>query len=313
MGLWDRDFGGRGVKKILDHIKMKPLSKKRLTVKLSAIEPQFRVKTKNKSRSRTKSVKLNWSLLGKPFTLGKLSSTQAQGKSTMKPTTTLTKLELVRTLRKKYISLGHGTYESHDYFVVPKNVVIIFVSRSSRYLPQSVVSPEFYNYFGKSDRNYSNRNVNVPEILEGRYERIYGPGEQVANLSLDFNDPDWPGMGLHRLPIAQGTFKTDPGKYVGMKGNLKQLVEEGPGVYFIVSCRAIVYPRKQPYDQKNQSRTVKYFLPSAITLGGQVQAQNEISQSLRKRRRISPGISRTKKPKTVMNDLISRFSTALRL
>ena len=104
--------------------------------------------------------------------------------------------------------------------------------------------------------------------------------------------------------------KTTPGKYSGLSGNLKQLVQQGPGVYFIVACRAIV---GQPEYQQSQQKTIHYYPAFPSILGGQVRLQNEISQSLRKRRRVSPGISRTKKPKTVMNDLISRFSTALRL
>ena len=90
----------------------------------------------------------------KRLTLSKKFLTAAQTKRLLTAartkrrfTTSLTKLELIRTLRNKYIALGHGTYESSDYFVVPNNVVIIFISRSSRYLPQSVVSPEFYRYF----------------------------------------------------------------------------------------------------------------------------------------------------------------------
>ena len=283
---------------------MKPPSmyKRRLTAartkKLTLSKKLTAAQTKRLTAARTKKLTLS----------KKLTAVRTKQRFT----TSLTKIELIRTLRNKYIALGHGTYESHDYFVVPKNVVILFVSRSSRYLPQSVVSPEFYSYFGSPYRNYSSTSINVPQVLDDRYERTYGPGERVANLYLNFRDPQWPGMGLHRLPIAQGTFKTTPGKYAGLRGTLKELVQQGPGVYFIVACRAIVGQSEKEF---SQLKTVHYYPPFPSILGGQVRLQNEISQSLRKRRRISPGISRikSKKPRTVMNDLISRFSTALRI
>jgi hypothetical protein len=111
-------------------------------------------------------------------------------------------------------------------------------------------------------------------------------------------------MGLHRLPIEEGIFKTKPGKYAGLKGSLKQLVQQGPGVYFIVSCRAIT---GQPQWQKDQRKGVHYFRKSPSTLGGQIRMQNSISSSLRKRRRISPGTS-SKRPKTNIGNLISKMS-----
>ena len=301
-----------------------PSSKRRLPVKVaeSAIAPQFR-----KLAATTRRVKLpatvpkynpfnnykglNISLM-KPFTIGAPAPASApksrvrvrtrvrtQAKSvpnnynnpyaSNRPSsTTITKMELLKSLPDKYIALGHGGYQDDKYFVVPKDVLIIFVSQPSRYLPQYIITPDFYKYFERANRNYSNRTVSVPSVLEGRYERMYGPGEQIYDLTLEFKDPNWPGMGLHSLPIEQGIFKneTKPGEYSGKMGRLNELVKKGPGVYFIVSCRALPY---QPFYQYVQNQTIQYF-PTNTTwlLGSRIQRANKASKSMKKRRMVDP-------------------------
>jgi hypothetical protein len=57
--------------------------------------------------------------------------------------------------------LAHGSYASRESFNVPNGIVIIFVSRTARYLPQSVINSEFYSVFTRKGRLHnilSNKN-----------------------------------------------------------------------------------------------------------------------------------------------------------
>jgi hypothetical protein len=253
---------------------------------IGAPAPKSNTKTKTRARTRVgtraKSVPNNYD---NPYASKRPSST------------TLTKMELLKSLPAKYIALGHGVYQDRKHFVVPKDVLIIFVSQPSRYLPQYIITSDFYKYFGSANRNYSNRNVIVPSVLNHRYERMFGPGERLYDLTLEFKDPAWPGMGLHRLPIEQNIFKNEknPGKYSGKMGRLHDLVvEQGPGVYFIVSCRATA---NQPFNQFVQNRSIQYFKENSPSLGSRIQAVNKAQGGILSKRRMefSPNGSRPSK------------------
>ena len=182
-----------------------------------------------------------------------------------------TKRSLIKKL-PKYIMLGHGLYSSSPkVFVVPDDKIYIFLSKSSRYLPQSIITPEFYKYF----RTLTGPG---PKILEGWQQRVYGPGDQCSDIGLSFVDPVWPGMGIHKLPLKADAFKTTPGDLAGTSGTLSNL-NGPPGVYFIVSCRAI---SGQSILYQNQSAT--YIFPKGST-HQRVQNEDTASARLNKRRR----------------------------
>ena len=187
-----------------------------------------------------------------------------------------TKQELIRRL-PKYIVLGHGTYQSHPpTFIVPANTVFIFVSKASRYLVQSVITDEFYNYFSSTSRNYTRVNKNTPDLFKNLNTRVYGPGERMSDITLSFKDPEWPGMGIHPLPINKNQFKTTKGALSGKTGTLSSLSE--PGVFFIVSCRAI-----QGQSNLYRNQRVNYLFDPTSTHARLVN-ENKISKSLYKRR-----------------------------
>ena len=182
-----------------------------------------------------------------------------------------TKRILTKTL-PKYIMMGHGVYtKSPKVFTVPDDKVYIFVSKSSRYLPQSIITPEFYKYF-------KSLSGPMPKVLQGWKQRIYGPGDRCSDISLNFSDPAWPGMGIHKLPLKADQFKTTLGELSGMKGPLSEL-NAPPGVYFIISCRAIT---GQSTRYGNQSAN---YLFSKGSTHQRIQNENAASSRLNKRRR----------------------------
>ena len=191
-----------------------------------------------------------------------------------------TKLELIRKL-PKFIALAHGEYDPHaPIFTVPDDTVYIFVSKASRYLLQSVITPQFYNFFGKAGKNYTALNTpNMPNVIKGWNTHVYGPGQRMRDISLQFSDPQWPGMGIHPLPVKPDQFKTTPGLYNGQTGPLSSLKLKG--VIFLVNCRAV---KNQPNFYNNQ--TANYQFPRN-TIQSHILVENNISKSLRKRRESS--------------------------
>jgi hypothetical protein len=186
-------------------------------------------------------------------------------------------IELIRKL-PKYIALGHGAYNKNpSAFIVPPNTVYIFISKASRYLVQSVITPEFYTYFGRANRNYTAKNSrNMPDVVKGWDTHVYGPGQQISDITLQFSDPNWPGMGVHHLPIQQDQFKTTPGMFSGQTGTLSSLNLNG--VIFIIACRAIEGQSKRYHGQN-----VSYiFDPSSVH--ARLVKQDSVSSALRKRK-----------------------------
>ena len=184
---------------------------------------------------------------------------------------------------KMAMILGHGSYASRAGFSVPTGKIIIFVSRTARYLPQSVVNTEFYNVFTRPARLHgilSNPNSRPPLFLKDWERRVYGPGDVCPDLSLAMNDPAW-GMGIHSLPLTNNQLKTNPGVFYGQTMKLSRVVSEisGSGILFVTACRATT---DMPTSYQNVS--ANYTFP-VWSLEYNLQRQNEISARLLKRRR----------------------------
>ncbi len=199
-----------------------------------------------------------------------------------------TKRNMVKRLSKPEapkmaMVLGHGLYASRDGFSVPAGKIIIFVSRTARYLPQSVVNTEFYNVFTRPARLHgilSNPNSRPPLFLKDWERRVYGPGDVCPNLSLAMNDPNW-GMGIHALPMVNNQLKMQPGVFYGQEMKLSQIISaiNGNGILFVTACRATT---DMPYYYRNIS--ANYTFPE-WSLEYNLQRQNAISARLLKRRR----------------------------
>jgi hypothetical protein len=179
--------------------------------------------------------------------------------------------------------LAHGSYNSRSAFPVRNGLLIIFVSRTARWLPQSVVNPEFYNVFTRTERIHNiltNVNSRPPPFLQEWNRRTYGPGDVCPDLNLHMNDPNW-GMGVHRLPLIRGQLRTTPGVLNGRMMKLSELVNEvtGNGILFVTSCRGTT---TQLNNYNNL--TSNYHFPE-WSLEYNLQRQNQISSRMIKRRR----------------------------
>ena len=188
--------------------------------------------------------------------------------------------------------LSHGSYASREGFNVPTGIVIIFVSRTARYLPQSVVNSEFYNVFTRTQRIHnilSNPNSRPPIFLKDWERRTYGPGDLCPNLKLEMNDPAW-GMGIHALPLVQNQLRTTPGIHYGRTMKLSDLIStmSGSGILFVTACRATT-TQLNTY----MNLTSNYSFP-LWSLEYNLQRQNEISSRMLKRRRNTNSIRKNK-------------------
>jgi len=193
-----------------------------------------------------------------------------------------TKKHLYETL-PKYLMLGHGQYSrSPGHFTVPERTLYIFVSKSSRYLLQSVVNEQFYKYFSTKKPKGK-----VPSVLEGWQKRVYGPGDRCSDISLQFKDPNWPGMGIHKIPLKADQLKTTKGFLGGQSGSLSEF-KSPPGVYFIVACRAVAGQNARYTNQKANYLFTKNSTHQRLGL------QNAVSSRFLKRRIANVTIRKTK-------------------
>ena len=184
---------------------------------------------------------------------------------------------------KMAMVLAHGLYATRYGFSVPAGKIIIFVSRTARYLPQSVVGKNFYNVFTRLERIHgilSNPKSRPPLFLKDWEHRVYGPGDQCPDLNLEMDDPAW-GMGIHALPLMNNQLKLQAGVLYGKTMKLSQLISEisGSGILFVTACRATT---DMPTYYQNVTAT--YTFPK-WSLEYQLQRQNEISARFLKRRR----------------------------
>lgn len=199
-----------------------------------------------------------------------------------------TKRNMVKRLSKPEspkmaIVLAHGLYASREGFTVPPGKIIIFVSRTARYLPQSVVDSDFYNVFTRPERIHgilSNPNSRPPLFLKDWEQRIYGHGDLCPNLGLEMNDPAW-GMGIHSLPLVNNQLKLIRGFLYGQNMKLSQLTSQiqNSGILFVTACRATT---DMPTYYDNIS--ANYSFPR-WSIEYNLQRQNAISARILKRRR----------------------------
>lgn len=191
-----------------------------------------------------------------------------------------TKLHLFQRL-PKFIMLGHGGYPlSHRQVVVPRDTMLVFLSKPSRYLMNSVVTPDLYTYF--EDPKFT---APEPPTVRGWNQRMYGPGDVVDDLYLVFEDAKWPGMGIHKLPLKPGehVFNSKKGAEHGQKGYISKLIKQ-PGVYFIIACRAV--EGQHPF---YSNQTVSYIFAKG-SKHERLQAYNAVTARLTKRRRVTTGL-----------------------
>jgi hypothetical protein len=208
-----------------------------------------------------------------------------------------TKINMIRRLSKPEknsmaMVLAHGLYDSREAFSVPNGLIIIFVCRTARYLPQSVVNTEFYNVFTRPERIHgilSNTNSRPPVFLKDWKRRTYGPGDLCPSINLEMFDTGW-GMGLHALPLVQNQLRTTPGLYMGETIKLSELVSRihGSGILFVTSCRGTTdLPRYY------ENLSANYTFPQ-WSLEYNLQRQNAISSRMLKRRRNTNSIRKNK-------------------
>jgi hypothetical protein len=191
-----------------------------------------------------------------------------------------------------YMLFGHGVYKRDvTTFTVPAGKYFIFISRTSRYLPQSVVTPEFYNFFTDlaQIKGLLKDEVEPPRFMSNWRNRTYGPGDSCPDLTLHMQDTQWPGMGAHRLPLVQNGLRIAP-TLGGSGGNLKISEVPGTGVFFIVACRAT---ETQSVNFRNLNRNSYNFAPGSLE--NRLQRQNLISTRTNKRRRENQTTTRRNK------------------
>ena len=190
-----------------------------------------------------------------------------------------------------YISLAHGEYPSTNIrpYVLPDNLYIIYVSKASRYLLQSIIDDDFYRYFGNVPlikNSIRDARSWKPSVLDGMFQRVYGPGDVIADIVLSFKDSAWPGMGIHQLPIRPNQFKTSPGAFNGREMFVSQVLSSTsyphPTVIFLVNCRGTT-GLSSNYSKQN----INYNYGGG-TLKNKLILQNIISSRMNKRRSSSP-------------------------
>jgi len=214
-----------------------------------------------------------------------------------------TKRNMVKRLSKPEapkmaMVLGHGSYASREGFSVPAGKIIIFISRTARYLPSTIVNSAFYNVFTRPERLHgilSNPNSRPPLFLKDWERRVYGPGDVCPNLDIKFHElsptepVEW-GWGIHSVPLANNQLRTTPGILYGQEMNLAQIISgfSGSGILFVTSCRGTT---TTPTYYQNVS--ANYTFPE-WSLEYNLQRQNEISARLLKRRRENTTLGRNR-------------------
>jgi hypothetical protein len=187
--------------------------------------------------------------------------------------------------------LAHGTYGyTRDLTTIKPGQYIIFISRTSRYLPQSIINPEFKDIFTQKhliESLIKGTLRHVPPFLIDIEHRTYGPGDQCPNLEMQMHDPEWSGMGWHKLPLVwREELKIRPGE--GNGHTIKLSEYNTIGVTFIVACRA-TGSQMQNY----QGVTNVYQFPPG-SYEHNLQLQDEISARIIKRRRNNNSLRKNK-------------------
>ena len=206
-----------------------------------------------------------------------------------------TKRDLLIRLTGKpmHLVLGHGAYSKVTrLFSVPDNTFFIFICKASRGLPQAIVNDDFYKLFRTTraiQRMIRYPQVRVPDFMEDWRFRTYGPGDQCPDLQLSFNDPEWPGMGSHFLPLRiYDHLRIIKGGGNGLETKMSD-VRPNSGIMFIVACRGV--EESTPNSVNNIKKN--YVFPRG-SLEAAIQMQNRISYRFFKRRRENTSLRKNK-------------------
>jgi hypothetical protein len=144
-----------------------------------------------------------------------------------------------------------------------------------------VVTPGFYNFFTDLEKikGLLKNEVVPPVFMRDWRNRTYGPGDECPDLTLQMQDPQWPGMGASTLPLGHNALRIAPS--LGYSGRTMKISEvPGTGVFFVVACRAT---ETQPTNFRNLTRKSYNFVPGSVE--NRLQRQNLISSRINKRRR----------------------------
>jgi hypothetical protein len=199
-----------------------------------------------------------------------------------------TKREVMMTSDELYVSLAHGGYETSNIrpYVIPDNLYVVYVSKASRYLAQTVIDSDFYRYFGSVPlvkNSIRDARSWKPSVLDGMFQRVYGPGDVIANILLQYRDPEWPGMGIHRLPIQPNQLRVIPGDFHNRTMHISDVLSSTtyptPTIVFFVNCRATT---NTPSNYMRQNINYNF---GGGTLENKLILQNIISSRMNKRRR----------------------------
>jgi hypothetical protein len=221
-----------------------------------------------------------------------------------------TKRELIHRLSKNMdnckMIFGHGIYRRipntppnnnaprlRSKFIVRPGQIFIFMCRSSRYLPSTIVDDKFYDLF-TSPSNIrgvltDGRHHHAPLIMSEWRDRTYGPGQECYDLHLNLDDPTWK-MGIYELPLYRGQlYRSVKRKPVIM--HLSEITE--PGLYFVNACRAV---EGQSSYINNLTARYNYNIG---TRESNIQFQNKITSSMNKRKAIGTASLRTFKRRNI--------------
>lgn len=187
--------------------------------------------------------------------------------------------------------LAHGQYGiTTELTTILPNQYIIFVSRTSRYLPQHVIDRRFKEIFTSLTLIkdlIKGTLTNVPPYLKDLETRTYGPGDQCPDLMMQMRDPAWPGMGVHQLPLSwPNQLRILPGEANGQTYKISQY--HGTGVTFIVACRGV-----EGQNSSYSGVVNRYIFPPG-SIYSRLQTQDEISARILKRRRNNANLRKNK-------------------
>jgi hypothetical protein len=114
------------------------------------------------------------------------------------------------------------------------------------------------------------------------FKRVYGPGDIIADIKLSYRDPEWPGMGIHKLPIQPNQLRMIPGAFHNRTMYISEVLSstsyQTPTIVFFVNCRGTT---NMPSNYMRQNINYNF---GGSTLENKLILQNIISSRLNKRR-----------------------------
>lgn len=169
----------------------------------------------------------------------------------------------VFTAKKFYWVVGHGI-TLRDTTVVPPNTWVIFLSKPGHVLlADAYTKPMFKDRIIKDTqltRELALGNIPKEQLdtirlhISSWKDYIYGPGDKLPNTYITFQ-PSGPTNTLIPVLGKHDTSKPGDTKLVGVKTAVNRIIENKPGIYFIVACRATV----KQIAQVEKMRLAKYF------------------------------------------------------